>query len=201
MTPNGRCQVCRHPELYRIELAMAAGVAMRPLGRKFDLPRRALDRHKRLHMAPERLAQLVAGPVKLSQLAERSAEMGMTLLDYTNVVLNVLLSQLTAAGEAGDRTGTATVAGRVTEVLRLQASLTGELQRMAAPITNNVLVLGSPLMAELQTMLIETLRPYPEAAQAVVAGLERLRDRALNGAQAQVAAAQPLALPALEAER
>jgi hypothetical protein len=193
---NGRCTVCRHPERFRVELAMAAGVALQALGRKYGLNRRALDRHSRNHVTEERRAQLVAGPVKLHELAERAAEMGMSLVDYTNLVLSVLLTQFTAAGEAGDRVGTAMLAWRVTEVLRLQATLTGDLQRAGAVVTNNTLVLASPVMAELVGLLERSLEPYPEAAEAVLAAIRQFRDRALNGARAQLAPVAPLTLEA-----
>jgi hypothetical protein len=74
------------------------------------------------------------------------------------------------------------VAGRLLDCLRLTASLTGELSKAGASITNNIAILQSPLMADLQSMLIRTLAPFPDARAAVLSGLEELSRRALQEA-------------------
>jgi hypothetical protein len=193
---SGRCSVCRHPDRYRIELALAAGVAVRPLGRKYGLPFRSINRHYLVHVPDERKAQLIGGPVKLHELAERAAEEGLGLLEYLGMIRSALFTQFYAATESGDRNGAATVSGRLLETIRITAQLSGEMVKPGATITNNTLVMASPLMADLQAMLIQRLKPYPDAAKAVLAGLRELSDRALGNAPLPGSAA----LPALEAQ-
>jgi hypothetical protein len=181
---NNRCSICSHEQRYRIELAMVSGVGRRVIAKRFGVSGDAAWRHFQNHVSEERRATLIAGPVKLHEMAERATEMGLSLLDYSNIALNLLVSQFTAAAEAGDRQGTALVGGKLLECLRLQAQLNGELTRATSNVTNNTLVLSSPLMADLRSMLIERLRPYPEAGRAVLEGLQALAARAVNGAAA-----------------
>lgn len=82
------------------------------------------------------------------------------------------------------------MAGRLLDCLRLTAQLSGELSKAGASITNNIAILQSPLMADLQVMLIRTLQPYPEARTAVIAGLEALSARALQSAPVPALPAQ-----------
>jgi hypothetical protein len=176
---NGRCSICSSEQRYKVELAMCAGVGRRAIANRFGVSADAAWRHFRHHVSEERRAQLIAGPVKLAELALKAGEEGLSLLEYLALVRSTLLEQFLTAGEAGDRNGLSAVAGRLLECLRIIAQLTGELAKTTATINNNTLVMASPLMADLQSMLIRTLAPYPEARAAVLCGLEELSARAL----------------------
>jgi hypothetical protein len=178
--PSGQCSICGHPQRYRIELALVSGVSKRAVGSKFDVGADAAWRHLRNHVSEERRAQLIAGPLKLSELADKAAAEGLALIDYLSMVRSALLQQFLAATEASDRNGAAIVAGRLLEALRMMAQLTGEIGRAGATITNNTLVMSSPLMADLEQMLVTRLRPFPEAARSVLAGLKELSERTLQ---------------------
>jgi hypothetical protein len=197
---GSQCSICRHEQRHRIELSLVSGVSHRAVAAKFEVSPHAVRRHGENHVSPERRAQLVAGPLKLQQLAERAADEGMSMLDYVAMLRSTLMERFLAASECDDRPGTALLAGRLTELLRLQASLTGELSRAGATITNNTLILSSPLMADLQAMLAQRLRPYPDAMRAVLEGLEDLSTRALNGATAPLHAPQTICLPSSAVE-
>ncbi len=71
-----------------------------------------------------------------------------------------------AAG-CNDRSGTAALAGRLNETLKLLAGLTGELLRLNPHTVNhNVTVfMSSPLYIELEQMLIATLSDHPDCSQ------------------------------------
>ena len=187
---SGRCSVCTHEQRYRIELALVGGASREAVGKRFRVSSDAAGRHLRNHVSAERRAQLVAGPLKLADLAEKAAEEGLALIDYLALVRTTLVSQFLAAAEINDRPGTALVAGRLLRCLELTAQLTGEISRTGATITNQIAIVNSPYMADLQAMLIRTLGPYPEARAAVLMGLEELSRRTVEG-RAQ--------LPALEA--
>ena len=75
------------------------------------------------------------------------------------------------------------VAGRAVDILESIGKLTGELRQLAPQsITNNTAIfVNSPIFAELQSMLIERLAPYPAALTAVVQGLHELEDRSAEG--------------------
>lgn len=188
--PNRKCTICGHARRYEIELAIVSGVSRRAIGKKYSVSADAVWRHAHNHVPPERRAELVAGPLKPAELAQRAADEGLTLLEYVAMVRNSLMARFLAASEADDRQGTALVAGRLLDCLRLTAQLSGELSKAGASITNNIAILQSPLMADLQVMLIRTLQPYPEARTAVIAGLEALSARALQSAPVPALPAQ-----------
>lgn len=179
---TGTCQLCGHAERFRAELMLAGGASAKAVGEKFDLSHHAVWRHWTNHVATERKAQLIAGPLKLSQLAERAAEEGLSLIDYLRLVRSTLLSQFTSCAEAGDNHGTALLAGRLLEALREIGRLTGELGRLGGGVnvTNNIAILASPAFAELQQMLLERLAPFPDARASVLTGLREL-DQRLGG--------------------
>jgi hypothetical protein len=180
--PNGRCTICGHPERPRAELLLAGGAGLRAVARKLLLPYHSLRRHWVGHVSPERRSQLICGPLKPQELAQRAAEEGLSLLDYLRIVRNGLMARFLAASEADDRQGAALVSGRLIQCLSLTAQLTGEISRTTANVTNNVAILTSPLMSDLQSMLIRTLAPHPQARAAVLKGLEDLSRRAVPDA-------------------
>jgi hypothetical protein len=158
---------------------LAGGASIQAVATKFDLPYYSLRRHFVSHVSAGRKAQLLAGPLSLGELAEKAASEGLALLDYLRLIRSTLLGQFLTASEAGDSNGAATVAGRLLECLRIIATLTGEISRTSASFTQNIAIMSSPMMADLQSMLIRTLQPYPAAREAVLSGLEELSARAL----------------------
>jgi hypothetical protein len=162
---------------------LVAGVSLPAVGRKYGFSKDCAWRHKQNHLPSERRAALVAGgSMKLSELAEKANAENVSLIDYLSLVRSALLARFLAASEADDRQGTGLLASRLIECLRLQAQVTGELSNATAGITNNTLVLNSPFVADLQSMLLRTLAPFPEARDAVISGLEELSRRALPDA-------------------
>ncbi|MDN4988835.1 hypothetical protein QY049_37450 [Bradyrhizobium sp. WYCCWR 13022] len=179
---NHRCQVCRHPERWRIELLHAGGASLDALGEKFGVHRDAIWRHWTRHVSDETKATYLCGPVRLAELAERAATEGDSVLDHLRMVRTVLTGQLAAMNEAGDGRGAAIVAGRLTSTLETIARVTGELGSMAQSIniTNNVAVLAeSPAFLKMQATLLKALAPYADARAAVVAALRDLDDGGL----------------------
>jgi len=120
--------------------------------------------------------------MKLGELAEKATSEGVSLLDYLSMVRSVLMARFLAAAETGDNPSTGLLSGRLTEVLRLQASVTGELSRATSTVNHNTLVMASPMMSELQQMLVTRLRPYPDALREVIDGLQRLSAMTMQGA-------------------
>jgi hypothetical protein len=172
---SGRCKVCQSPQRFRVELLLVSGAGRRAIAKKFGLSPDSIWRHGRLHISADQRTQLLAGPVKLRELADRAAEENLSVLEYTAMVRSAVLRQFFAAGEADDRQSVALLTGRLTELLRLQAHLSGQLSSASSTVTNNMVVMGSPVMADVEQVLLERLRPYPDAAQSVFEGLEQLR--------------------------
>lgn len=173
---KARCTVCAHPERHRIELLRLGGTYVDVIVARYpDLCRDAIYRHMANHVDAETKAAMVAD-VPLSELAERAIKEGGSLLDYFSIVRSTVMSALARANAVNDYTGTAALAKRATEINREIGRLTGELLN-SSPIghfTQNTIIMGSPVMAQLEAMLIERLMPFPDAMRAVMEGLQAL---------------------------
>jgi len=169
--PNGTCQVCKHRERHRFELLAAGGASIRAVSKKFGVNPHAGYRHWNFHVAPERKATLISGPIKLSELADRAADEGDSLLDHYAALRNLLTRRLDFCDIAGDGSQMAPLAGRLAEVLRDMGRLTGQLSKGGVSITNNIFV--TPEWSRMYAVLVEALAPHP-AARADV--LRALRD-------------------------
>jgi hypothetical protein len=187
-----RCQICRHPDRWRIELLKAGGASLDSLAKKFDISRDAIDRHWHRHVSAEMKAGYLAGPVQLQELAAKAADTGCSVLDHLHAVRTVLMGHLASMTEAGDGRGASHVAGQLTRVLETIARVSGELGDLARSttynITNNVAVLTEhPAFMRVQASILRALGPHPEARADVVAALRDLdAGNARDGSAAKV---------------
>lgn len=185
-----RCQCCRHPERWRLELLKAGGATLDSLADKFKLDRDSINRHWHKHVSPEMKASYLCGPAQLAELAEKAAAEGDSVLDHLRMIRTVLTGQLAAMTEAGDGRGAAYVAGRLTATLETIARITGELGELARSTLNingNVTILQSSEFARVQAIMLRALAPFPEARGAVVVALRDLdNDNAPQGTAAKV---------------
>ena len=174
------CHVCSHPQRARIEALRAGGVSYRVLAEKFGLSKDTLHRHWIGHVAAERRAALIVGPIKIEELANKAAEEGRSLLDYLSIARSVLFQTFLTAAEAGDRNGVATVAGRLLECLREVGRLTGDLREASSTTINNAVsvnIIASPEFVALQSGLLMIARAHPIVRGEVVALLRGLDSR------------------------
>jgi hypothetical protein len=175
---NGRCHICSLPgdEQARLERLFCGGASKESLAREFGLSRFAVMRHVKNHLTAKRKAELMAGPVRVHDLANAAAKESKTLLEYLGITRSVLFSQFLAAAEAGDRNGVAAIAPRLLDSLRELGRLTGELRTMAGiSITNNVLnVHADPSYPQLEDGLLRLIEKHPAARDDVLALLAEL---------------------------
>jgi hypothetical protein len=171
---NGRCLTCRHPERARIELLLAGGASKHAVGQKYGLHHLTLHRHWHNHMSDERKAALVMGPTERMALAAQVGEEAASVIDHYRATRAGLYQLYNAAIEAGDRTGGAMVAGRLTEVNNAIAKITGELSNSPLIQNNTVNFYGSPEFVTFQQDLVRVLNRFPDAREAVLAEFERL---------------------------
>jgi len=176
--------VCRHIEKNRIELLVAGGASHRSVGAKFGISNHSIGRHWR-HIPEERKVALAIGPVKQAALAARACEESESVLDGLKAVRAGLWEVYSTAIEAGDRSGTALLAGRLNENYNSIARLTGQI--MSSPMIQNNTVINNDSLslrenAEyelLQARILHVLESHPDALRAVVAELERVSNQAL----------------------
>jgi len=172
-----RCQVCRHPDRWRLELLRAGGAGLDVLAAKFGLSRDSIHRHWHDHVSDESKAGYLCGPAEIEKLAAKAAIEGDSVLDYLKLCRTTLVGSLAAMTEAGDGRGAAYIAGQLTKTLETIAKVTGELGSLASSINitnNNVAIINSPQFATLQATMLRALAPFPDARGAVVLALRDL---------------------------
>jgi hypothetical protein len=187
--PNGKCQVCRHPDKWRIELLHAGGASLESLATKFGVDRDAVWRHWHDHVTDEAKAGYLIGPAELATLAERAAIEGDSVLDYLRLCRTALTGQLAAMTEAGDGRGAAYVAGQLTRTLEAIARVTGEIGELARSTVNingnvSMVLADHPAFAKVQSVMLKALARHPDARRDVVLAL-----RSLDAENAPAAAA------------
>jgi hypothetical protein len=171
-----RCGICLHRELAGINLALARGVSMGALARRYAVSQDALYRHTRNgHLPPQLRAALLAGPdldIDLDRLRDNESQ---SLLANLIALRRRLFASLDTAEEAGDGSMLARVAGQLHRNLELTGKLVGELV-MGTTINNNILI--QPQYIVLRVELVKALAPFPEARQAVAAVLHTIEGKA-----------------------
>jgi hypothetical protein len=178
------CKVCGHADRVRIELACASGKSDRKIAAEYPgVSRDSIRRHWAAHVSPVKKSELLGGPGRLEELAIRAAAEGRSILDYVAVLCSELMALFLHTKQNGSPYDASSVASRLTAAIDLRARLTGELR--AAGVTVNVansvnagpmVVLNSPEVIKLQSVVIRSLASFPEARAAVVAALRNLGD-------------------------
>jgi hypothetical protein len=172
---RSRCVVCNHKDRALIEFARVAGASLDSIAAKHGISRDAVWRHTDKHIDDATRADYLA-QVPMKDLAAKAAEEGTSVLGYFSIIRATLMTQFQLAASLNDRTATATLAGRLTEVLRAIGSISGEMGSMAVNnlTINNVSIMNSPVFASLQANLLHALAPFPEARAAVVNALRNM---------------------------
>lgn len=171
-------QIERHPERLSIELARLKGLSLDRISERWGVHRDAVARHM-AKLDPDYRAALAAD-VPLSELAERAAQEGGSLLDNLAVLRSGLMTAAVQAKAAGDNYAYSSLARVALEVIRESGKFTGEMVNAPSVqnITNNVAILmRHPVMHQMQAMLADRLAPYPEALHAVMVGLSELEQQ------------------------
>ena len=186
-----RCQVCKHPDRLRIEMARISGASLSAVADKFGISRDSVWRHME-HVDPDRRAMLIAD-VPVAELAARAVSEDVSLLDYYSIVRKTVMDQLLGAASCNDRHATAMLAGRATETLTAIGKLTGEILRTTPGLTVNntystTVFMQSQTFILFERMLIAKLQPHPDALRDVLEGLSEFE---------AASAPETAALPAL----
>ncbi len=173
-----RCVVCGHKDRALIEASRVAGCSLDTIAAKFSVSRDSIHRHEKNHLTDADRASYLAA-IPMSQLAEKAAEEGVSVLQYFSIVRATLMSEFQLAASLHDRNATATLAGRLTEVLRSIGQISGEMSNLAInnlTVNNTTNILASPAFANLQAILLTALAPHPEARAAVILALRQMEE-------------------------
>jgi hypothetical protein len=176
-----KCSVCGHRELQAINLALARGVSVTALVRRYKLGPDSIYRHRNKHLPATVRAKLLCGPdveIDLDKLKESESQ---SLLANLVALRHRLFAALDTAEEYND----AGMLTRVSSQLHANLELTGKLLGdLGVGSTTNVNVLVLPAYVELRVALVQALASFPEARQAVAAVLHGLESKAADAIKA-----------------
>lgn len=174
-----QCLVCRHRERAAVDLALARGVSVTALSRRYKISTDAIYRHSRNHLPPQLRAQLIAGPdiedLDLDRLRENESQ---SLLSHLIALRNRLLAGLDVAEEYRDGSMLTRVSAQLHQNLELTAKLVGDLAAGGTTTINNVLVM--PAYVEMRVELVKALAPFPDARLAVAQVLHQIEHKAAD---------------------
>jgi hypothetical protein len=176
-----QCTICRHRERSAVDLALARGVSVRALGKRYHLGIDSLYRHARRHLPAQLRATLIAGPALSIDLDRLRDTESQSLLANLVALRHRLFAGLDAAEEVGDSNMVARVANQLHRNLEITGRLLGDLG-MGSTTINNVLIM--PAYVSMRVELVRALAPFPDARQAVAAVLHTIEGKAAEAVRA-----------------
>ena len=151
------CTVCSHPDRPAIDQSMLNHRPFRAIADTFRVSRQALVRHYDDHL-----------PAALAKAKEaEDVRQAIDHITQFKVVNSVTLAILKEARDRSDHDTALRAIDRVLKQVELQAKLIGELDDR--PQVN---ILISPEWAELRSVILRALAPYPEARLALAEALD-----------------------------
>jgi len=168
------CSICKHPRKKAINAELVRGASYRDIAGRFGVSSSAVERHM------DHVAELVA---KKRDSAEES--IAEELQGELRMLRGETLAVLERAKTMGDTAGDCSTCERAPR-LALQAvsrlERQAELQARLLGALQDRTVVHSSLFDEdwvrLRAVLLDALRPFPEASQAVLDALAKAGDRA-----------------------
>ena len=149
------CSICTHVRRADIDKAVAGGASYRGLASLYDVSEAAIRRH----IGSNHIAPAVTEAAKVEEAAQ-----GLDVLKQLRAINGACLAILAEARQQRDAHTALKAVDRIQRQIELQAKLLGDLDE--AP-TVQVAVLTSPEWVATRAALMEALRPYPDAQQAV----------------------------------
>ena len=181
-----RCTVCDHPKRREIDKALIAGNSLSHTAVVFDLTVSALFRHRKEHLAPlvaKAQAEEAANEVARVKEHRQSVEADETAhaLDMSQqlkVVNAACLEVLRKARTDAKQTTLLQAVDRIHRQITLQAQLLGG----SAEDTSEADSIQTQ-WPRIRQVVIDALRPFPEARIAVAEALSHLSDDELSHAE------------------
>jgi hypothetical protein len=171
------CSICTHEQRGEIDRALVSGTPVRLVAGRFGTSKSAASRHRRDHLAPHlaRALEAADGARAADLVREREAakaqEIGQALdvVRQLQAINGACLEILQKSRASGKDSISLRAVDRIHRQIELQARLLGELQDGQ---TVNVLV--APEWHQVRLVVVNALRPYPEARAAVAQALAAL---------------------------
>lgn len=166
------CKVCAHDRRPEVELRLANGTPIRTIAASYGLTKDALYRHRRNHMPAELMQQLQANgrrmsPADLDNLKRTESEGLLQNLVHERARQQRIADKAELLDDYANATRASVAALKSSELI---AKLLGDIK--TGTVTQNILV--APEFHAFRTAVIQSLRAFPEAKQAVLLSMQRL---------------------------
>jgi hypothetical protein len=177
------CTVCEHDKRHQIEIGLTHQVPARVLALRFKLGKDAILRHAKNHLTPTQRAAILNAqkPSQIDLDALRVSE-SEGLLANARAQRAQLQQLAELASELGDVRAAVAAQQAITGNLTFIAKLLGQLVNVHDVRHTSILL--SPDYLRLRAVLLQALRPYPEAARAVGSALHALESDAATAIEA-----------------
>jgi hypothetical protein len=153
-----KCSVCKHPKRAEIDRLLLSGEGTnRSIAKDYGLNHNAVQRHRSRHIAPA-----LVKAKEHREIIEANSVMGDVQMLRTRAI--ALLDQ---AESEGDVKLACTALREVRGIIELLAKVSGELETKT-----EINIIQNNTWIEIRTCVIDALKPYPEARNAVVHALE-----------------------------
>jgi hypothetical protein len=199
MSPGPRCTICAHPRRAEIEFALVQRMSRRDIGKKFSVDPQAVWRHGRNHLSEVVRAEIMTQSTRMSadDLEKLRVCESESLLSNLVAQRGRLLQDSDTARGNEDTNAAVRAEMAIQANLALVGKLLGQLVQRHEVSHTNLLV--SPDYIRLRQVLVDALRPFPDAGRAVAAALHRLESQAAKDITnaAQPAEPEVIDLPAL----
>ena len=167
-----------HPDRARIELGLARGVPLRVVAEKYGVSMHAAHRHK-AKLPPQLKAALAARALKPgTDLEKLRIDESEGLLQNLAAQRARLLWSQDQALEAANHSIVAQLAAQIHRNLQLVGQYLGEFLRHDVHTSVNIVL--RPEYLQLRSVLMQALKPFPDARRAVSAAIHELETRAAS---------------------
>jgi hypothetical protein len=160
-----------------LEIGLCHRVPMRVLAQRFGVSEDALQRHRQNHLTPQVAAAILSAqkPSAIDLEALQASE-SEGLLSQLVTQRARLQTHSELATDLGDVKAAVACERAITSNLELVGKLLGQLVHRHEVRSTSILV--SPDYLQLRSVLVNALRPFPEAARAVGSALHAMESKA-----------------------
>jgi hypothetical protein len=178
------------PDRPLIERALAMGVSMQAIARRFGFSAKAITRYR------DRMPQQLRASILAASLRPKEADLDQLRIDESEGILGNLAHQrarLLMGQDEAMEAGAIELMGSLSRVIHQNISLTGKYLGLFAQhhVSSQVNILLSEDYLRLRQALIMALKPFPEARRAVAEEIHRIEGETAQKMLAQAAANPP----------
>ena len=172
MSDRFHCQVCTSKDRYRVEFGLARRISVTVLAKRYGLHTDAIYRHRKGHVPPTVLHDLrKKADMPEAELEKLRVTESNALLEHLVVQRARLYKLVDSCEEVGDFAHAIVGHTRITANLELTGKLL-DVFASHAPVHQNITISADYL--RLRQVLLQALRPFPEARRAITEALRTI---------------------------